>query len=213
MQQQQQREGLEIECCVMQCNQPCSRFFNRLLPCCPAAPAVASWAITWCTKRPKPCLASTVPPPAVYKSPIVQIVSRSEPTNRPGLCALPFYAIECNTPTHIFYRLVYSHTRTDPTGYLFRQKWWMAFYINFLPPPSSFLLLFLGRLFIFTLFFLCFFLPSSHFFYISEFFFCFMRSTWRCVAARAWSAGIGIEQGSRGGVDVTHYAERRPSGR
>jgi hypothetical protein len=35
-----------------------------------------------------------------------------------------------------------------------------------------------------------------------------MRSTWRCVAARAWSAGIGIEQGRGGGVDVTHYAAR-----
>lgn len=193
----------------MQCNRPCSRFFNRLLPCCPAAPAVASWAITWCTKRPKELLPLYLRQHQCIKAQS----SRSFPVrNRPTGPASVRFPIHRHrvqhTDSHIFYRLVYTivtHGRTQQDTFSGESDGW-HFTSTFCLLHLVFFFLFLfGRLFLLTFFFLSaqqqpllLFLP----------FFCFMRSTWRCVAARAWSAGIGIEQGRGGGVDVTHYAAR-----
>lgn len=153
----------------MQCNQPCSRFFNRLLPCCPAAPAVASWAITWCTKKPKELL-----PLYLRQQCIKAQSSRSFPVlNRPTGSASVRFPIRHrvqHTDSHIFYRLVYTivtHERTQQDTFSGESDGWHF--------TSTFCLLHLvfffyssSAVFFFWLFFFS--LPSSPFFYFCPFF-------------------------------------------
>ena len=130
--------------------------FIALLP--RAAPAVASLAVTSGKRQKNSKLPLYL---QVCKSPIAQIVSRSEPTNRPSLCPLPC-AVQ-HADKHILSSSIYC-THTDSPD-------------RRIPFPVKVMDGILHQLFASPVLFSSFIPSRQPVLLFLSFFFCFMRST------------------------------------